>query len=1448
MGYVVLFPASETSFDNQGLGVLIDAISCEVTEELNGEFELEMEYPVTGVHFEEIGMRSILLCNTNPNENRQPFRVYQISEPLNGIVTIYARHISYDLSGYPVQPFATFTNLADAINGLVTNTNAVIEEPIPFTITYYGDNLPGNFAVDAPSSLRSWLGGRDGSILDVFGGEWTFDRFSCRLERQRGRNRGATIRYGKNLKSLDWDTNDEGQYTGVWGYYSYVFDKEKDQKDSEARCLGSYIKSVTEYYAAGTSKTTPPPTSEFLCEDDWKDTEDVEQPTVTKDLPYLWNYEEYEYQNGGTGSTSPQLVGHYGWTTVDDTEGQIDDFDVEYDEFGNSLVPYEHTAKTDPKEYYALSNSSVTEPPEKDDDGNDIWRTSVPSPTDNEPYLWNYTLTKRTAKKEMIIFSDVISVGTNDYKKILTVDLSDKFEKPPTKDQLNAFLQKYITDNRLGEPAYNISLDFSQLDEVMEPIYIGDTITVFFNDAEREIRVDRVVWDVLKDRYSSIEVGRSAYAGLGDAFSSYSKQNDSGGKYASSGLMAYFDNGYIKADVVDARLVKAKEGIFDQLRANYASINYLDANYASIDHLEANYANINTLVSTYATIENLNAQNAKIRNLEADTAKIHNLTAESLTATVGYIQDLTAQNITAQNISAATAAIGSLATDYATIDFANVNTANISDAWVKNLMVQSQFVAQEGTIFKLQLLELDANQITAGVMAAEHLQLKGPDGLYYQLNFDAFGQIQWDQLSPAEQAELQSHIHAKTILAHSITAEQLTVNNIVGTGGWINLANGTFAYQNATTRNGITWDGSLLSINADTLKIGSRTVEEVASENIGLNRMPSVYLYEDFYGKIFNDTDHGIIWTVNQDGSVTAKGTANGVARYIFTSCQLDDSVPAMLIDPEKKYTISGCPEGNTSSTVNFWLGGRLYDEETTPTNAAGTVFSETGEGYTTSTAGYRHVTIYAQIKDGYTTPQTGITFYPMFEVGETIHPYVSTHNGSGSMVDKMSLAEAKIEVNSNNIDLKVSKDGLIGEINASAGNVTINSQKIDLTGAVTFTDFATAAKNTTVIGVTTKNQYYLSNSDSAQTGDQWRDAMPNSISQSGKYLWTRVAVTKTFANDGTETTYSTPVLDINLNALKINVGSAVDTANSAIASTVSVYYRTSSNTQPAKPTASTAVYSRDYDNEWEYIMPSPKRASVGQYHYYTCEQYTFKDGTKDYSNVSSMPSLDYTAMWCSVNNSTKIDGASIFTGSITADQIHANAIEAKHIKAGAITADMITAGTMSADRIKGGTIDCNGAFTFQLRDGIGNTTMDIFKLSGTTDLDARIDINTAGFRYNGNNIHNAMRHMHNTTGNPTSSTVSGISDNIAKYYRFGNVIVVSFQFTASSALGSAQTIFTRLPAAYYEGSDYIPRMTFNSPAGGIGWGFVTNGGELRVRVTAGGTYYGGITYITSAS
>ena len=202
-----------TGLQGNGLGALRDAIYCTVTEERNGSYELEMQYPITGQHYDSLAMRGLVKAKPNPYSEAQYFRIYKISRPINGLVTINAQHISYDLSGVPVAPF-TASTAALAVERL--KTNAAVD--CPFTI-WTDLSTAAEFANAKPASLRSLLGGVDGSILDVYGGEYEWDNYTVKLHARRGTDRGVTIRYGKNLTDLTQEENCANVYTGVYPYW-----------------------------------------------------------------------------------------------------------------------------------------------------------------------------------------------------------------------------------------------------------------------------------------------------------------------------------------------------------------------------------------------------------------------------------------------------------------------------------------------------------------------------------------------------------------------------------------------------------------------------------------------------------------------------------------------------------------------------------------------------------------------------------------------------------------------------------------------------------------------------------------------------------------------------------------------------------------------------------------------------------------------------------------------------------------------------------------------------------------------------------------------------------------------------------------------------------------------------------------------------------------------------
>ena len=207
----ILYESTETTFTTNGLGRLSDAVSCTVTEERNGSFELSMQYPINGIHYSDLAIRRIILAKPNQTDQTQPFRIYQITRPMSGIVTVQAQHISYDLSGYPVEPFTAY-GAADAMTAMVAN--AVTAPPFTFSTDLTDDSE--ELKVEKPCSMRSLF---SNTGIGLFGGELVFDRYDVQLLSARGSDNGVTIRYGKNLTSLEQDENCSDMWTAVMPYW-----------------------------------------------------------------------------------------------------------------------------------------------------------------------------------------------------------------------------------------------------------------------------------------------------------------------------------------------------------------------------------------------------------------------------------------------------------------------------------------------------------------------------------------------------------------------------------------------------------------------------------------------------------------------------------------------------------------------------------------------------------------------------------------------------------------------------------------------------------------------------------------------------------------------------------------------------------------------------------------------------------------------------------------------------------------------------------------------------------------------------------------------------------------------------------------------------------------------------------------------------------------------------
>lgn len=249
----ILYESGETAFTSNGLGRLRDCISCVVTEERNGIYECDFEYPVDGANYDLIQIGRIIGVShddsvtardvtykdalTDENGDKlmdeggfvftagvkqpvyesdiEPFDIVSFTRPINGIVTFHCVHVSYRQS-YMTVTGTGINSLADAFD-LLKNA----EPSNPFT--YWTDKTSTGYLASAdgvPKTVRSMLGGVEGSILDAYGGEYEWDRFNVKLYASRGQQRDFSIRYGVNMLDYNEELDSSGTYMSCIPYWT----------------------------------------------------------------------------------------------------------------------------------------------------------------------------------------------------------------------------------------------------------------------------------------------------------------------------------------------------------------------------------------------------------------------------------------------------------------------------------------------------------------------------------------------------------------------------------------------------------------------------------------------------------------------------------------------------------------------------------------------------------------------------------------------------------------------------------------------------------------------------------------------------------------------------------------------------------------------------------------------------------------------------------------------------------------------------------------------------------------------------------------------------------------------------------------------------------------------------------------------------------------------------
>lgn len=212
----IIYESTETAFISNGLGRLYDCSSCVVTEERNGIYECDFDYPVDGRNYDLIQVGRIVGVTHDETGDIQPFDIVSFTRPINGIVAFHCVHISYRQS-YMTVTGKNITTLASAFTLL--KNNATPKNPFEY-ITDKSSSGTVKSADGVPKTVKQMLGGVEGSILDTYGGEYEWDKWQVILHSSRGQVRDFSVRYGVNMLTYNEEYDSSNCYSACIPYWT----------------------------------------------------------------------------------------------------------------------------------------------------------------------------------------------------------------------------------------------------------------------------------------------------------------------------------------------------------------------------------------------------------------------------------------------------------------------------------------------------------------------------------------------------------------------------------------------------------------------------------------------------------------------------------------------------------------------------------------------------------------------------------------------------------------------------------------------------------------------------------------------------------------------------------------------------------------------------------------------------------------------------------------------------------------------------------------------------------------------------------------------------------------------------------------------------------------------------------------------------------------------------
>lgn len=229
MAYPILYKATETNFEHLGVSVLSDASECYVTRERNGIYILEFNYPINGKDVDKMKEGMIIRCDAGYRAKNQRFIISQITKTKDNF-KIYCQHISQvKTSMNAIRPDVTVTSVG-AMGALSAWKESLLDSKEEFFVQSDITTVNSTaWKVETIENARDALGGKAGSILDVWGGEFEFDNLNIILHKNMGVENPTIIAYGKNLVDLEQEQSILETYTSVFPFKKYTDDNNREQ-------------------------------------------------------------------------------------------------------------------------------------------------------------------------------------------------------------------------------------------------------------------------------------------------------------------------------------------------------------------------------------------------------------------------------------------------------------------------------------------------------------------------------------------------------------------------------------------------------------------------------------------------------------------------------------------------------------------------------------------------------------------------------------------------------------------------------------------------------------------------------------------------------------------------------------------------------------------------------------------------------------------------------------------------------------------------------------------------------------------------------------------------------------------------------------------------------------------------------------------------------------------